>query len=1315
MIAGLVAARRSRLNPRSALVLALFFATPVFAQVTERIDVSAIEVPVVVRDAKGNVPAGLTPSDFVLLEDGKPQQIIGVAYPVQAIATESAPSPSAPVAPIAAAPARRWQVVIFIQQSLSTTRGLSGALKDLASHAGELVALGDVQIVGDEGATPHVIAPATNNAETLRTTLLDLAPKIRGQELITRLRADFVADEQADAGNRDPSSAPSSAPSSSVPQRSTGQSVRAMANARFEAQIVRARQDAMLTWTSRNQEPGRPHALLVVTDGYDLEPYDFYGRPDGERDTDLRGLGSAPHQAEIAQAMAASGWTILSFAPGWMNSAGSPTFDVSNAGRGRLNDFVKSPDGGIVSPNALNIHPLDPLRTLADETGGSVQTNGAKLGTDLDQLANRIVITYQLHRPRDGRAHHIEVKSLRPGISVLAQRSVVSGTPEALAAARATLLAADASEERGELPVRCTVRQVAISKNAKDITSELLAFVTLTPIDAVRSGLTAGTLRFSIAVRSAGAPPVTISKRMENLDLSKQANWRIDFQVHHEPGAVIGVVAEEMATGAWGGVSCGGAGTPATAAETSPSLPPSGKWKTLPDALAAAQASGSLVLLDLLPTVGEQINLHRTRAKFRRQEDEWLAAAEKNPATARAMEGMVLAAADASGLRRYPDLQRTYERKRQLLVVDPWGGFVGKPRGAYIDQNMFAGDLNELRRQTATFVRAAKAFHEGKIGPALVLRGGALLDAGATDAAKDAFRLGYATAQKTNDIETMQGAQIGLAAIDLPAQKAVRSLEEITEHPATSEIGARAWMLLGHTYRQNRATKQAIDAYQKSFALAAKPSMLAEAARRHLETLGSEPESELRAALAADSVHLLYPHKDVMFGNVDFGIAAPDDAARVEVYLDDVRVAELTRNPFVTRINLGKTPQPRTIRAVAFDSQGRKLGEEKVTLNDIAGALGVAIVAPTNASVRSRTTVEVKPRVPQGTHLDGVDLYWNETKMATMTEEPFRHELVLPSPSASGFIRVVARASDGTAAEDVKMINAGGAAEQMRVDAVQVYAIVQDRSGHYIDGLKASDFVVKEDGRKVTPELQSGSGDPISIGMALDTSASMQVVMNDVMDYANEFVANSLGAADQTFVTAFDTAPHLVQPLTNNRKQLTNAIYDLHAAGVSTAIWDAVLYSLQQFRGVSGKRALVVFTDAFNNAGTATPASDLQYAREVGVPVYFVEIFAGTRWPDMPPINPGMNYFEGRAGPAPLSIDEIGIKHLTESTGGAYFRFAGKKDLPHIFSQIRDDTRGQYLLSYVSPGTAPRGNLRRISVQVPGKQVIVRATSGYYP
>jgi hypothetical protein len=93
------------------------------------------------------------------------------------------------------------------------------------------------------------------------------------------------------------------------------------------------------------------------------------------------------------------------------------------------------------------------------------------------------------------------------------------------------------------------------------------------------------------------------------------------------------------------------------------------------------------------------------------------------------------------------------------------------------------------------------------------------------------------------------------------------------------------------------------------------------------------------------------------------------------------------------------------------------------------------------------------------------------------------------------------------------------------------------------------------------------------------------------------------------------------------------------------------------------------------------------------VPLYVVQLFTGSR----------------------LLNDEGALRKIAEATGGGFFRFTRKVDLPRIVAQIRDDTRGEYLLTYVSPGDQSSRELRRISVEVPGRKVTVRATSGYYP
>jgi Ca-activated chloride channel homolog len=711
----------------------------------------------------------------------------------------------------------------------------------------------------------------------------------------------------------------------------------------------------------------------------------------------------------------------------------------------------------------------------------------------------------------------------------------------------------------------------------------------------------------------------------------------------------------------------------------------------LSHALPEAQTKQSLILLDL-----------HASSLIDKVHDHWIAKAEEFPAAARVMDRMVLAVAGvrSEAVKELPDLARFKGQQRHLIVLDPWGGIILEPEDGFGDVAKFAFALNALRQQAPSFIHAGALRREGKIAESLLAWAGGLLDAGAAESARGAFEQAESVAKRDDDVASMQNAQLGIAALDMQEigtrLRAMTVLERIVAHPATSEIASRGWMLLAFKHRVLGEMPQAIKAYQKAFEFAPKPSALADAARRHLETLGSEPESVIRAEVATGNVRILYPRREVIVGTVEFAVVTSNDAARVELYLDDARVAELTRRPFRTKVNLGATPHVRVVRAVVFDAQERPLGEDRITLNDRAVSLGVDIVAPKNGEVDTRTLVDVRPRLPQGSRLEGIDLFWNDTKIATMTQPPFRHELVLPSRFAPGFIRAVARTADGATAEDVKLINSSGVAEQLSVDAVRVYAIVQDRSGHYISGLSASDFVVKEDGNVVEPRLQSGADDPISIGMALDTSSSMRIAMTEVIDYANEFVQHALGENDQTFVVAFDEEPRLVQPLTRNRKELSAAIFDLTANG-GTAIWDAVLFSLQNFHDVAGKRALVVFTDGNNNAGSATANGSLQYAREIGVPVYVVQIFTGR--------------FENLV----MTSNENWIDSLTKSTGGAFFRFTGKKDLPRIFSQIRDDTRGQYLLTYVSRSTRPRGELRKITVEVPGKRVNVRATSGYYP
>jgi VWFA-related protein len=640
------------------------------------------------------------------------------------------------------------------------------------------------------------------------------------------------------------------------------------------------------------------------------------------------------------------------------------------------------------------------------------------------------------------------------------------------------------------------------------------------------------------------------------------------------------------------------------------------------------------------------------------------------------------------------NLAETRRKFRTIVVLDQGGDEVMTPESAFRNVNQFAVTLASLNRNAALFAAAAELRAQHRLAESELVRGNGLLRSGELLSARDAFELVLEHTRKQPDALAEQRARLGIASIDIDrnghTDDALRELRDIAFHPLAKDTGISAFLLLGHRYKLEHRTGAAIDAYQHAWSLAPKPSPAADEARRYLEMLGATPASDVAAAAATGEVHLVFARRLAMVGKLEVTATAPPSAARVEFFLDGARVVEDTEAPFAATIALGSAPRMHTIAAKAFDTRNGVVGEASATINDVADALSVRVVAP--ASIESRAPIAVEVRAPIGATIDSVDLYWSDRKLATLTAPPYRYELTLPSRNASGYLRAVVHDSTGATAEDVRMINAAGPAEEMQVELVEVYAVVQERGGRNVEGLAARDFVVKEDGVPVDVELRGTPNDPIAVGFVLDTSSSMRPLMVDVDEDAAEFVNGSLAAGDRAFVMAFSDRPQLVQPLTGDLKQVRASILDTQPGG-STAIWDALIAALQQLRAVQGKRALLLFTDGADTASSASRDTALAVAQEVGVPVY---VFLMRDVTSRPP-------------------DVLRLERIARDSGGAIFKSPRAKDLPRLFAQIRDDTRGEYLLSFFSKSERPRTELRTISVSVPGRSATVRAMSGYYP
>src|SRR5919109_1134239 len=104
------------------------------------------------------------------------------------------------------------------------------------------------------------------------------------------------------------------------------------------------------------------------------------------------------------------------------------------------------------------------------------------------------------------------------------------------------------------------------------------------------------------------------------------------------------------------------------------------------------------------------------------------------------------------------------------------------------------------------------------------------------------------------------------------------------------------------------------------------------------------------------------------------------------------------------------------------------------------------------------------------------------------------------------------------------------------VDLVHFTVVVTDRQGSPITGLKIEDFEVIEEGKPQTisyfAEGDADPGDvlalPLHLGLALDTSGSMEADIRDVRTAAIKFLNANEHAVDVTLID-FDTEVRLAR------------------------------------------------------------------------------------------------------------------------------------------------------------------------------------------
>ncbi len=314
-------------------------------------------------------------------------------------------------------------------------------------------------------------------------------------------------------------------------------------------------------------------------------------------------------------------------------------------------------------------------------------------------------------------------------------------------------------------------------------------------------------------------------------------------------------------------------------------------------------------------------------------------------------------------------------------------------------------------------------------------------------------------------------------------------------------------------------------------------------------------------------------------------------------------------------------------------------------------------------------------------------------------------------------------------------------------DLVLVDVKVTDRGdGRAVTGLRAEDFAVYEDGKQQPIALFSRNTVPLNVALVLDTSGSTQGEVSLIRKAAQRFL-DELQPKDRVALVAFSQEIELLSDLTSERHKIESALDEIEP-GSGTAFYDAMVVTVENvFKGVEGRKAVVVLTDGVDSIGhfsyphllTVIERSQASfYVLEMNTRAYtearllldcaddrhfklsrkqlkkYGEKFEpDSLWWLTKDYCQLSNAEKQRVTQKLYEVAHEELGEVAERTGGANYPVHELKDLARAYFRIAAELRTLYSIGYYPANERHDGQWRSLRVEVKARGLVARTKPGY--
>jgi Ca-activated chloride channel family protein len=219
----------------------------------------------------------------------------------------------------------------------------------------------------------------------------------------------------------------------------------------------------------------------------------------------------------------------------------------------------------------------------------------------------------------------------------------------------------------------------------------------------------------------------------------------------------------------------------------------------------------------------------------------------------------------------------------------------------------------------------------------------------------------------------------------------------------------------------------------------------------------------------------------------------------------------------------------------------------------------------------------------------------------------------------------------------------------------------------------------------------------LQVGLLIDASNSIRDRFQFEKDAASEFLYEIIRPkSDRAFVLAFDETWDVTQDFTGDLDKLRTGIRAIKAGG-GTALWDSIYFAcrdklMKEPAGGAVRRAIILISDGEDNQSRVYRQEAIDMAQRAEVIIYTISTSLVER------------HTKG----------DDDLRTLAEATGGRAFFPVKLDDVVTAFSDIQEELRSQYSVSYRPDQFVANGQFRPIQIVADSKKYKVRAKKGYY-